>query len=70
MQLGVLVQIQTSHEKQMRIAIARLSLNKDDTATLLRTGSVIVTRESTDDKKTWLTVTLKSGRIVDTPVVE
>jgi hypothetical protein len=70
LQLGVLVQIQTSHEKQMRIAIARLSLNKDDTATLLRTGSVIVTRESTDDKKTWLTVTLKSGRIVDTPVVE
>ena len=70
MQLGVLVQIQTSHEKQMRIAIARLSLNKDDTATLLRTGSVIVTRESTDDKKTWLTVTLKNGRIVDTPVVE
>ena len=70
MQLGVLVQIQTSHEKQMRIAIARLNLNKDDTATLLRTGSVIVTRESTDDKKTWLTVTLKNGRIVDTPVVE
>jgi hypothetical protein len=70
LQLGVLVQIQTSHEKQMRIAIARLNLNKDDTATLLRTGSVIVTRESTDDKKTWLTVTLKNGRIVDTPVVE
>ena len=70
MQLGVLVQIQTSHEKQMRIAIARLSLNKDDTATLLRTGSVIVTRESTDDKKTWLTVTLKNGHIVDTPAVE
>ena len=65
MQLGVLVQIQTSHEKQMRIAIARLNLNKDDTATLLRTGSVIVTRESTDDKKTWLTVTLKNGRTVD-----
>ena len=65
MQLGVLVQIQTSHEKQMRIAIARLSLNKDDTATLVRTGSVIVNRESIDDETTWLTVTLKNGRTVD-----
>ena len=65
MQLGVLVQIQSSHEKQMRTAIARLSLNKDDTATLQRTGSVTVTRESIENKKTWLTVTLKKGRIVD-----
>ena len=65
MQLGVLVQIQVSHEKQMRIAIARLSLNKDDTATLRRTGSVTVTRQSIDNKKTWLRVTLKNGRIVD-----
>ena len=65
MQLGVLVQIQRSHEKEMRIAIARLSLNKDDTATLRRTGSVTVTRQSIDNKKTWLRVTLKNGRIVD-----
>jgi hypothetical protein len=65
LQLGVLVQIQVSHEKQMRIAIARLSLNKDDTATLVRTGSVIVNRESIDDETTWLTVTLKNGRTVD-----
>ena len=65
MQLGVLVQIQRSHEKQMRTAIARLNLNKDDTATLQHTRSVTVTRESIDNKKTWLTVTLKNGRIVD-----
>ena len=65
MQLGVLVQIQRSHEKQMRTAIARLNLNKDDTATLVRTGSVIVNRESIDDETTSLTVTLKNGRIVD-----
>ena len=65
MQLGVLVQIQVSHEKQMRIAIARLSLYKDDTATLVRTGSVIVNRKSIDDETTWLTVTLKNGRTVD-----
>ena len=65
MQLGVLVQIQTSHQKQMRTAIARLSLNKDDTATLQGTRSVTVTRESIDNKKTRLTVTLKNGRIVD-----
>ena len=65
MQLGVLVQIQRSHEKQMRTAIARLSLNKNDTATLVRTGSVIVNRESIDDETTSLTVTLKNGRIVD-----
>ena len=65
MQLGVLVQIQRSHQKQMRVAIARLSLNKNDTATLQRTGSVIVNRESIENKKTWLTVTLKNGRIVD-----
>ena len=65
MQLGVLVQIQRSHEKEMRIAITRLSLNKDDTATLRRTGSVTVTRESINNKKTWLRVTLKNGRIVD-----
>ena len=65
MQLGVLVQIQRSHEKQMRTAINRLSLNKDDTATLRRTGSVTVTRESINNKKTWLRVTLKNGRIVD-----
>ena len=65
MQLGVLVQIQRSHENQMRTAIARLSLNKDDTATLQRTRSVTVTRESIENKKTWLTVTLKNGRIVD-----
>ena len=61
----MLVQIQRSHEKQMRTAIARLFLSKDDTATLRRTGSVTVTRESKDDKKTWVTVTLKNGRIVD-----
>ena len=65
MQLGVLVQIQRSHEKQMRTAIARLNLNKDDTATLVRTGSVIVNRESIDDETTSLTVTLKNGRTVD-----
>ena len=65
MQLGVLVQIQRSHEKQMRTAIARLSLNKNDTATLVRTGSVIVNRESIDDETTSLTVTLKNGRTVD-----
>jgi hypothetical protein len=65
LQLGVLVQIQRSHEKEMRIAIARLSINKDDTATLRRTGSVTVTRESIEHKKTWLRVTLKNGRIVD-----
>ena len=67
MQLGVLVQIQRSHEKQMRTAIARLNINnlKDDTATLRRTGSVTVTRESIEHKKTWLRVTLKNGRIVD-----
>ena len=65
MQLGVLVQIQTSHEKQMRTAIARLNLNKDDTATLVRKGSDTLTRESIENKKTWLTVTLKHGRIVD-----
>ena len=64
LQLGVLMQIQRSYEKHMR-AIARLNLSKDDTATLRRTGSVTVTRESKDDKKTRVTVTLKDGRIVD-----
>ena len=64
LQLGVLMQIQGAYEKHLR-AIGRLSLNKDDTTTLTCTGSVTVTRVSKDDKKTWVTVTLKDGRIVD-----
>jgi hypothetical protein len=62
LQLGVLLQIMTRFEKKMEGKISRFGLGTADIETLMDEGQVTVLRKSSD-KTTWVTVTVKNGRL-------
>ena len=61
-QLGVLLQIQGQFEKKMEGKISRFGLGTADKEKLIDEGQVTVLRKSSD-KTTWVTVTVKNGRL-------
>jgi hypothetical protein len=61
-QLGVLLQIQGRFEKKMKDKISRFGLVAADKDKLMDEGQVTVLRKSSD-KTTWVTVTVKNGRL-------